>query len=92
MTKDIFMLKAFAAGADAVIILVCPEGACRYSQGNLRAKKRVTWVQERLTEIGLDGKRLSLHNVIKGDTETVSTIVGKILETLKTIGPNPAKP
>ena len=57
MTKDVYLLRAFEAGADAVILLVCPEGSCRYTDGNIRAKKRVKWVQDLLDEIGVDGKR-----------------------------------
>jgi F420-non-reducing hydrogenase iron-sulfur subunit len=34
MVKDVFLLRAFEAGADAVVVLVCPEGACRYVEGN----------------------------------------------------------
>ena len=39
MTKDVYLLRAFEAGANAVIVLICPEGSCRYIDGNIRAKK-----------------------------------------------------
>ena len=68
MVKDVFLLRAFEAGADVVAVLVCAEGACRYVEGNLRAKKRVKWVKALLDEIGLDGRRLALFNVTAGDT------------------------
>ncbi len=90
MTKDIFLLKAFEAGADAVVVLVCPEEACRYAQGNLRAAKRVKWTQEILEEIGLDGRRLSIHNVRIDDEDSVKAIIKKTLETIELLGPNPA--
>ena len=48
MTREITFLKAFEGGADAVIVLVCPEGACKYLQGNLRTAKRVARVQKML--------------------------------------------
>ncbi len=41
MTKDIHILKAFEAGADAVLVLVCQKEACKYVQGSIRAEKRV---------------------------------------------------
>jgi F420-non-reducing hydrogenase iron-sulfur subunit len=41
MTRDVFLLRAFEAGADAVIVVVCPEGTCRHLEGNTRAVKRV---------------------------------------------------
>ncbi len=90
MTKDIFILKAFETGADAVLVLVCPEDACRYAEGNIRAKKRVGWVKKLLDEIGLDGGRLSLHNVALGDKTAIRAIMDKTLEALEELGPNPA--
>jgi F420-non-reducing hydrogenase iron-sulfur subunit len=48
MVKDVFLLRAFEAGADGVVVLVCPDGQCRYIEGNIRAKKRVGWVRRLL--------------------------------------------
>lgn len=90
MVKDVFLLRAFEAGADAVLVLVCPEGACRYVEGNLRAKKRVAWVKNLLDEIGLDGTRLALFNVANEDAAAVGQIVDQTLSQLADLGPNPA--
>lgn len=91
MVKDVFLLRAFEAGADAVVVLVCPEGACRYVEGNLRAKKRTDWVKSLLDEIGIGGDRLALFNVAAGDTAAVSRIIQETRATVATMGPNPAK-
>src|SRR5512138_2291410 len=56
MTREVFLLRAFEAGADAVVVLVCPEGACDYLEGNLRARKRVERVKKILDEIGIGGQ------------------------------------
>jgi len=90
MVKDVFLLRAFESGADAVIVLVCPEGQCRYVEGNLRAKKRVRWVQGLLDEIGIDGRRLSIFNVGAGNETAFNDIVQTILKDLDELGPNPA--
>ncbi len=90
MIKDVFMLRAFEAGADAVLVMVCPEGACRYVEGNLRAKKRVDWVKNLLDEIGLDGRRLGLFNVPSDDAAVVGQIIEQTLSDLADLGPNPA--
>nr|NJM02085.1 hydrogenase iron-sulfur subunit [Desulfobacula sp.] len=45
MTRDIHLLKAFEAGADAVLVLVCPGKSCRHTEGSLRAGKRVDYVK-----------------------------------------------
>ncbi len=90
MVKDVFLLRAFESGADAVIVFVCPEGQCRYVEGNIRAKKRVAWVKKLLDEIGLDGKRLSIFNLSRGDEKNISKAIDTILTDLTDLGPNPA--
>ena len=90
MVKDVFLLRAFEAGADGVIVLVCPEGQCRFLEGNIRAKKRVGWVQNLLDEIGLDGRRLFLTNMAAGDNTAATQTMDNILKNLAELGPNPA--
>ncbi|MDZ7580695.1 MAG: hydrogenase iron-sulfur subunit [Deltaproteobacteria bacterium] len=89
MVKDVFLLRAFEAGADAVVVLVCPAGACRYVEGNLRAQKRVRWVQNLLDDIGLNGRRLSLFNLQPGDTAAAERIVQGVLALVADLGRNP---
>lgn len=86
MIKDVYLLRAFEAGADAVLVFVCPENNCRYAEGSIRAKKRVQWVSNLLDEIGMDGKRqLSIFNTIAGDNKAVETIIKNTLRELKEI-------
>jgi len=86
MTKDVYLLRAFEAGADAVLVFVCPEDSCRYAEGSIRARKRVQWVQGLLDEIGMDGKRqLSIFNINAGDNETAKAIIKNKLKELKEI-------
>ncbi len=91
LVKDVFLLRAFESGSDAVVVLVCPEGTCRYVEGNIRAKKRVQWVKNLLDEIGLDGKRLSLFNVAHSDKEAAVKIIENTLSDLSDLGPSPAR-
>ena len=90
MVKDVFLLRAFESGADAVIVLVCPDGQCRYVQGNLRAEKRVTYVRKILDNIGLDGRRLALHHSALGNTGIAGDAIGQMCGVLRELGPNPA--
>ena len=91
MVKDIFLLRAFEAGADAVVVMVCPEGSCRYVEGNLRAKKRVNWLKALLDDIGIGSSRLALFNVAAGDTTSAGRIIGECLATVTALGRNPLK-
>ena len=91
MVKDVFLLRAFEAGSDGVLVLVCPEDQCRYVEGSIRAKKRVAWVQNLLDEIGLNGRRLSIANVSSGDETAAGNVIRETLATISDLGPNPAK-
>jgi F420-non-reducing hydrogenase iron-sulfur subunit len=75
MTREVFLLRAFEAGADAVIVLVCPEGSCDYIQGNIRARKRVERVKGLLDEIGIGGERLNIYNIPRQDLSAVEKII-----------------
>ncbi len=90
MIKDVYLLRAFEAGADAVIVMACPEGECRFVEGNIRAKKRVEWTRSLLDEIELNGRRLSLFNINPKDKEAAAKIIKETLAKLKVLGPNPA--
>ena len=90
MTKDVYLLRAFEAGADAVLVLVCPEKGCRYAQGSTWARKRVDYVKTILDDIGMDGKRLNIYNTTAKDTGSIKEIIKRTISQLETIGPNPA--
>jgi F420-non-reducing hydrogenase iron-sulfur subunit len=91
MVKDVYLLRAFEAGADAVVVLVCPERQCRYLEGNIRAKKRVERLKILLDEIDFDSRRLSIFNLAIGDDAAAAEIIQKILSELADLGPSPAK-
>jgi F420-non-reducing hydrogenase iron-sulfur subunit len=91
MTREVVLLKAFEAGADAVVVLACPEGTCRYLEGNLRARKRVATVKKLLDEIGLDGRRLNFYNVAPEDRDAAERIIKQTASDLAVLGPSPAR-
>lgn len=90
MIKDVYLLRAFEAGADAVIVFTCPKGECRFVEGNTRAKKRVERTKSLLDEIEFDGRRLSLFNINQKDKEDATKIIKEKLSKLKDLSPNPA--
>ncbi len=77
LTREVFLLRAFEAGADAVVVLVCPEDACDYLEGSLRARKRVERVKRILDEIGIGGDHLNIYNIPRGDLATAQRIIGR---------------
>ncbi len=90
MVKDVYLLRAFEAGADAVIAFVCPETQCRHIEGSIRARKRVNRAKKILDEIGLDGKRLTLAYIRPGDAALAEKCIENVLADLQRIGHNPA--
>jgi F420-non-reducing hydrogenase iron-sulfur subunit len=90
MTREVSLLRAFEAGADAVVVLVCPEGACDYLEGNTRARKRVERVKKILDEIGIGSKRLNIYNMPRHDLTEVEKIIQQTIFDLEIIGRNPA--
>jgi F420-non-reducing hydrogenase iron-sulfur subunit len=91
MTREVFLLRAFEAGADAVVVLTCPLGTCRYGEGNIRAAKRVMRMKKLLDEIGIGGRRLNIFHVQQGDEAAVDRIIEQTVSDLSGLGPNPAK-
>lgn len=90
IARGLFLLRAFEAGADAVIVLVCPEGQCCHFDGNIRANKRVEYVKKVLDDIGLSGRRLTVYGVQQQDIHSITRIKEELLDELSVLGPNPS--
>jgi coenzyme F420-reducing hydrogenase delta subunit len=87
----IHILKALEDGADGVMVAGCMEGDCHYQSGNLRAKKRVTYVQQILDQIGLGAERVAMYNLSAGMGVRFAEIAREITEKIKELGPNPIR-
>ena len=62
-TDVLYIVHAIEDGADMAMIVGCPEGQCRYLQGNLRAKQRVVYANRVLAEAGLGLERVRMFNL-----------------------------
>jgi len=71
----LYLTKAFDTGADGAVVMICREGACRYMEGNMRARKRVEAVEELLEEAGLGKGRT---RVIELDDEGIAGAIHKL--------------
>ncbi|MBF0226023.1 MAG: hydrogenase iron-sulfur subunit [Desulfobacterales bacterium] len=83
MVKDVFLLRAFESGADGVLVLVCPEQACRHIEGSKRAKKRVERVKKILNEIKINSERLSIFNVSPNNKNDILKIIQEAVINIK---------
>ncbi|MCP4608467.1 MAG: hydrogenase iron-sulfur subunit [Planctomycetes bacterium] len=65
----------------------CLEGECHYLEGNLRARKRVTYVKKLLTEVGTDPQRVEMFNLSSAMGGQFAEYVEEMTKRIKEIGP-----
>jgi F420-non-reducing hydrogenase iron-sulfur subunit len=86
-TDVLYMLKAIEDGADLALVVACPEGQCQFLEGNLRAKKRVGYVNRLLAEAGLGEERVRMVNMDPNDTTRFETALQEAVAKAREIGP-----
>ncbi|OPY68627.1 MAG: Methyl-viologen-reducing hydrogenase, delta subunit [Syntrophorhabdaceae bacterium PtaU1.Bin034] len=77
--EALHFLKALEAGARKVYLIACPDGACRYGQGNLRARKRLDYARKLIAEIGLSGDRLEIVTAPRTLPVSIDAVARQIL-------------
>ncbi|MEW6258381.1 MAG: hydrogenase iron-sulfur subunit [Thermodesulfobacteriota bacterium] len=85
----IHLLKAFEDGADGVYVAGCMEGDCHFVSGNLKAKKRVAYVQKTLEEIGIEPDRIDMFNLSSAMGPRFAEIAIQMTERIRKLGPTP---
>lgn len=66
-----YLIKAFEAGTDGVIIVTCKQDECRHLEGNMRAQKRAQAVDLLMEEIGLGSGRVMVAQMRDGGVEQI---------------------
>jgi F420-non-reducing hydrogenase iron-sulfur subunit len=84
-----YLLSAFRAGADAVMVSGCEIGDCHFLEGNLRAKERVEHAKILLDELGLDSRRLEMFHIGASDAPKWAAAVEQMNRRALELGPNP---
>ena len=87
----IHLLRSFEKGADGVYVVGCLEGACQFTSGNMRARKRVEQAREILEKIGMGGERVQMFNLSSSEAPLFVECAVKMTEKIKDLGPNPIK-
>jgi coenzyme F420-reducing hydrogenase delta subunit len=83
------LLRALEEFADVAYLITCPEGACRYFEGNRRAKKRVERTRWIIRNIGLEEERVGLIVGSKDDRRPLSKLAEEIVDLTSKLGPSP---
>ncbi len=85
------VLKAFAAGADGVMVLGCKPGDCHYENGNRQALKRMLLLQSVMAATPIHRGRLRLDWVSAGDGERYARLVHEMVNQINRLGPMTAR-
>ena len=83
------LLRALEQFADNAYLITCPEGACRYFEGNRRAKKRVERTQQIIEGIGLEKERVGLIVRSKEDGRPLEELAEELVDLTSKLGPSP---
>ena len=87
----IHLLRSFEKGADGVCVIGCMEGACQFTSGNIRARKRVEEAQRILDSIKIGGERVQMFNLSSSEAPQFVKVITELTEKIKEMGPNPMK-
>ncbi len=85
------MLKAFEAGVDGLYIAGCLEGECHFLKGNLRAKKRLKYLQGLLEEVGIEPERAQMYNLSAAEGQRFAQIAEEMTQKVRALGPSPIR-
>jgi len=86
-----FVLKAFEAGADGVLVLGCRPGVCHYSEGNYKAIRRIALLKNLLSQLGIEGGRLRLEWVSASEAGRFVSVANEMTEQVRKLGPFPRR-
>jgi len=87
--NELLMFKAFAAGADGILVSGCHPGDCHYVKGNLSARRRVVGMKPFLEAIGIEPERLRLEWIGASEGLKFVETVKSFTQTIKDLGPGP---
>jgi coenzyme F420-reducing hydrogenase delta subunit len=83
----LLILKAFANGADGVIVSGCHPNDCHYTSGNFHARRRWMVFMKLLEFIGFDTNRLFFSWVSAAEGAKWGQLVNKVTDDVRKIGP-----
>lgn len=82
-----FVLKAFAEGADGVLISGCHPGDCHYQEGNYKALRRSKLLSKMLEQLGIEKERFRLEWVSAAEGIKFQQVCNEFTEQIRKLGP-----
>ncbi len=87
--EPVHLLRALEEFADAAYVITCPEGACRYFEGNQRALKRVERTRTIIDSIGLEVERIGIIVGSRENPKKLASLVEEIMDSVSQLAPSP---
>jgi len=81
------LLKAFASGADGVIVSGCHPNDCHYTSGNFHARRRWMVFRNLLEFVGVDVQRITFSWVSAAEGAKWAEVVNNHVAEIKKLGP-----
>lgn len=81
------VLKAFALGADGVLIAGCHPGDCHYIEQNYKTMRRHSMLRHFLRQVGIEEQRLRLVWASAAEGQHLAESIDLFVEELKQLGP-----
>jgi F420-non-reducing hydrogenase iron-sulfur subunit len=82
-----FVFKAFAGGADAVLVSGCHPGDCHYINQNYKAMRRFQLMKRVLAQLGIEPDRLKLLWASAAEGAIFAREINSFVEQVRALGP-----
>lgn len=82
-----YLFHCMEGGARGLLVVTCPQGECRLSQGNYRAEMRIGTVRRLLAEIGMEPERAMFKHC--GPDDNLEGLVRDAVGQLCALGESP---
>lgn len=85
------LLKILEEGTDGIQVVRCPDGACHFLDGNIKAENRVAYVRSLLDEIDFGSERVGMVTGNGFKSEDLFNLAADRAKAVQSLGPNPMK-
>jgi F420-non-reducing hydrogenase iron-sulfur subunit len=82
-----FVMKAFAEGADGVMVTGCHPGDCHYVEQNYKALRRFILLKRVLVQMGIDPGRIKLLWASAAEGAILAAEITRFVEEVRALGP-----
>ena len=81
-----FVMKAFANGADGVMITGCHPGECHYIEQNYKALRRYLLLRRVLAQMGIEPQRIKLVWASAAEGVRLAQEISTFVEEVRSLG------